>query len=293
MLLIVHGGARDSKPGKDVLKKLTDSLSSGYNILSNGGTAVDAVVNSITVLEDSGLFNAGSGGNLQLDGVRRLDASLMDGNDLRAGSVIGIEGIKNPIKLASLIMDLPHVTMTNIGARKIAYAHGLETLPQPDRKPLTVLDELKKEKNDVVRIYREYFSTVGAVSIDHYGNLAAGSSTGGIQAMLPGRVGDTAVIGAGIYAENSAGAVSCTGKGEYIIRLSMAKEICMNLQGMLPLAAALVSLKRILKIGGNSGLIVINKKGQFTIVHTTKYLPAGYVDKKGIVVKEEFKRIML
>jgi len=293
MFLIVHGGARDSKPGKDALKKLTETLSSGYKILSKGGTAIDTVVSSITILEDSGLFNAGSGGNLQLDGVRRLDSSLMEGKDLRAGSVIGIEGIRNPIKLARIIMGLPHVMLTNTGARKIADAHKLEHLPRPDRESLAMLEELKKEKNDVVRIYKEYFSTVGAVVLDSYGNLAAGSSTGGMQAMLPGRVGDTPVIGAGIYAENSAGAVSCTGKGEYIIRLSMAKEMCMNLQRMLPLAAARVSLKRILKIGGNAGVIAINEKGRFTIAHTTKYLPSGYVDKKGIVVKEEFKRIML
>jgi len=293
MLLIVHGGARDNKPGKDVLKKISESLLSGYRILDKGSTALDAVVNSITILEDSGLFNAGSGGNLQLDGVRRLDASLMEGKDLRAGSAIGVQGIRNPIKLARIIMGLPHVMLTDVGARKIADAHNLEPLPQIDRESSAMLEKLKKEKNEVVRIYEEYFSTVGAVALDAYCNLAAGSSTGGMQAMLPGRVGDTPVIGAGIYAENSTGTVSCTGKGEYIIRLSLAKEICMNLQGMLPLKAAQVSLKRILKIGGDAGVIVINEKGQFTIAHTTKYLPSGYVDKNGIVVNEEFKRVVI
>jgi beta-aspartyl-peptidase (threonine type) len=293
MLLIVHGGARNSKPGEDLLKKVYESLLSGYQQLDDGGTALDAVVNSITILEDSGLFNAGSGGNLQLDGVRRLDASLMEGKDLKTGSAIGVQGIRNPIKLARIIMGLPHVMLTNVGAKNIADAHNLEPLPEIDRESSAMLKEFKKEKNEVVQIYKKYFSTVGAVAFDSWGNLAAGSSTGGVQAMLPGRVGDTPVIGAGIYAENSAGAVSCTGRGEYIIRLSLAKEICMNLHGMLPLKAAQVSLKRILKIGGNAGVIVINEKGQFTIAHTTKYLPSGYVNKKGIVVNEKFERVMV
>ncbi len=293
MLLIVHGGAGNRRPAKNALKKLSESLSSGYEILSRDGTALDAVVSSIIILEDSGIFNAGSGGNLQLDGVRRLDASLMGGKDLKAGSVIGIEGIRNPIKLARIVMDLPNIMLTNTGARKIADVHNLEPLPTPDRDSLAMLEELKEEKNEVVRIYKGYFSTVGAVALDIYGNLAAGSSTGGLPAMLPGRVGDTPIIGAGVYAENSTGAVSCTGKGEYIIRLSVAKEICMNLKKMSPHVAAPLSLKRLFKMGGNAGVIVINKKRQFTIAHTTKYLPSGYIDKKGIVVNEAFKRIML
>ena len=286
MLLIVHGGAGNRRPTKNALKKLSESLSSGYEILSSEGTALDAVVKSITILEDSGLFNAGSGGNLQFDGVRRLDASIMNGKDLKTGSVIGVEGIKNPIKLARIIMDLPHVMLTNVGARRIADAHNLEPLPKPDRDSLEILKKIKKKEKEMVRIYKKYFSTVGAVALDKYGNLAAGSSTGGIAAMLPGRVGDTPVIGAGTYAENSFGAVSCTGKGEFIIRLSLAKEICMKLKRMSPLKAAQFSLKRLSKIGGKAGVIVINKKGQLTMLHSTKYMASGYVSEKGIVVKE-------
>ncbi|MCL5062693.1 MAG: isoaspartyl peptidase/L-asparaginase family protein [Nitrospiraceae bacterium] len=286
MLLIVHGGAGERKPTGKALKKLSVSLSSGYEILDNSGTALDAVVKSISILEDSGLFNAGSGGNLQFDGVRRLDASLIEGRDLKTGSVIGIEGIKNPIKLTRIIMDLPHVMLTNVGAKKIADAHNLEPLPKPDRDSLEILKKIKKKEKEMVRIYKKYFSTVGAVALDKYGNLAAGSSTGGIAAMLPGRVGDTPIIGAGTYAENSFGAVSCTGKGEFIIRLSLAKEICMNLKRMSPLKAAQFSLKRLSKIGGKAGVIVINKKGRFAILHSTKYMASGYVNEKGIVVKE-------
>jgi len=291
MLLIVHGGAGERRATKIALKKLSESLSSGYEILKNNGTAIDSVVRSITILEDSGLFNAGSGGNLQLDGVRRLDASLMDGRNLKTGSVIGVEGIKNPIKLTRILMDMPHVMMTNIGAKKIAYANKLEPLPKPDKKSLETLEKIMRKEKEITRIHKEYFSTVGAVAIDKYGNLAAGTSTGGITAMLPGRVGDTPIIGAGTYAENSLGAVSCTGRGEYIIRLSLAKEICMNLKNMSPLMAAQLSLKRLSKIGGKAGVIVINKKGQFVILHSTRYMATGSVNEKGIVVKMSFNKI--
>lgn len=291
MLLVVHGGAGERMPDKNKLKKLSESLSSGYAILLNGGTAVDAVIESIMVLENSGFFNAGAGGNLQLDGVRRLDASLMEGKHLRAGSVIGLEGIKNPIKAAQLIMDSPHVMLTNIGAKKIADAHCLDPLTKIDKKSLEQLEKIKKREECVVDIFRNYFSTVGAVALDRHGNLAAGASTGGIPAMFPGRVGDTPIIGAGVYAENSTGAVSCSGIGENIIRLSLSKEICMNLKSMSPYKAAVSSLKRLVKIEGEAGVILINNKGQFAILHTTQYMASGYANKKGIVVKKEFKRI--
>lgn len=153
--MIVHGGAGERKPTGKALKKLSVSLSSGYEILDNSGTALDAVVKSISILEDSGLFNAGSGGNLQFDGVRRLDASLIEGRDLKTGSVIGIEGIKNPIKLTRIIMDLPHVMLTNVGAKKIADAHNLEPLPKPDRDSLEILKKIKGKEKEMVRIYKE------------------------------------------------------------------------------------------------------------------------------------------
>jgi len=293
MLLVVHGGAGDKKPRKNALRKISESLLYGYEILSNGGPAIDAVVKSIKVLEDSGIFNAGAGGNLQLDGIRRLDASIMDGKSLKAASVVGLEGIRNPIEAARIIMDLPHVMLTNIGAKKIADANNLEPLPEPDEKLLEKFRRIRKKEKSLYEIYKKYFSTVGAVSLDSYGNLAAGASTGGIIAMLPGRVGDTPIIGAGIYAENPLGAVSCTGIGESIIRLSLAKEITMNLKNMSSVRAAQLSLKRLQRIGGEGGVIVLNKKGVFTIMHTTEYMAAGYADNWRIFVKESFSRVNL
>ncbi len=291
MILIVHGGAGSRRPTGRSLKKITESLEKGYKILEGGGPALNAVVESIAILEDSGLFNAGAGGNLQFDGVRRLDASLMEGTTQKVGAVIGIEGVRNPIRLARIIMDLPNVMLTNAGARKVARAHRLAGLSQPDEKALGRLEKESQKQKKILRIYEDLFSTVGAVASDGKGTLAAGSSTGGVRAMLPGRVGDTPIIGAGVYAENPTGAVACTGKGECILRLCLAKEICMNMKEMGPLKAARLSLVRLLAIEGRGGVIAINRKGDFTLLHSSPYLAAGYMNEKGLVVKEVFKRL--
>jgi beta-aspartyl-peptidase (threonine type) len=217
MILIVHGGAGQKKPSRASLKSIEDALMAGYEVLKRGDTALDAVVRAVRIMEDSGHFNAGAGSVLQLDGVRRLDASVMEGAALQAGAVIGLEGIRNPIEAARRVMETQHVMLTNLGAQRIA--KGLPPLPRPEEKTLARLERLKKKENETVQLYKEHFSTVGAVALDRYGNLAAGTSTGGTQIMLPGRVGDSPVIGAGTYAENATGAVSCTGTGEHIIRL--------------------------------------------------------------------------
>jgi beta-aspartyl-peptidase (threonine type) len=288
MIILVHGGAGNKKPSKAALSKLSDALSSGFDIMGRGGSALDAVTGSIKILEDSGLFNAGAGGNLQFDGVRRLDASLMEGKSLRAGSVIGIEDIRNPILAAMHVMDLPNVILTNTGARRIAVAKGLALLPKPDSDSLRKLERMRKKEKELNNLYKQFFSTVGAVAFDRYGNAAAGASTGGTPAMLPGRVGDTPIIGAGTYAENSLGAVACTGTGEYIVRLVLAKEICVNLHEMSPHGASLVSLKRLIRLGGQAGIICLNGKGKFVIMHTTRYMPSGYAVRGRVIVKEAF-----
>jgi beta-aspartyl-peptidase (threonine type) len=293
MIILVHGGAGNKKPSKRALSKLSEALSSGFDILKKGGSALVAVTESIKILEDSGLFNAGLGGNLQFDGVRRLDASLMDGKSLKVGSVIGIEGIRNPILAARHVMDLPNVMLTNTGARKIAVANGLAKVAKADPDSLRKLEYIRKKEKKLNNLYRQSFSTVGAVALDSYGNLATGASTGGTPAMLPGRVGDTPIIGAGTYAENSLGAVACTGTGEYIIRLAMAKEICMNLHEMSPRKAAIVSLKRLIRLGGQAGVICLNGKGKFVIMHTTGYMASGYAAHGHITVKERFDNSLL
>ncbi len=291
MILLVHGGAGRKKPTNRALKKLCESLSYGYSILKNGGTALDAVTEAIRFLEDSGIFNAGLGANLQTDGVRRLDASVMEGRNLQAGSVIGLEEIRNPVVAARVVMNLPNIMLTNIGAQKISAKENIPILPSVGKKDMEMLHKNLQKEKVFLQSYGRYFSTVGAVAVDVHGDFAAGASTGGIRAMLPGRVGDTPIIGAGIYAENSLGAVSCTGVGEYIIRLSLAKEICMNLRDKPPYKAASQPLKRLVKLGGQAGIILINRKGFFTILHTTEYMVSGYANNKGIVVEEAFKKI--
>ncbi len=286
MLLAVHCGAGDRKPTKKHLKTLGCALKIGYKKLIEGAKALDAVVAAIAILEDSGIFNAGAGGTLQMDGARRLDASLMDGSDLNAGSVIGLEGMRNPIKAARLVMDLPHVMLTNLGAHKIALAHHLEPLETPSAKIMAKLEKIRRTDTETGELYKRYFSTVGAVARDSERNVAAGASTGGIVAMLPGRVGDTPIIGAGVYADTRFGAVSCTGTGEHIIRMCLAKEICMNIRNMPPRAAARHSLKNIVSIGGNAGIILLTEDGGAVIMHTTPYMASGYVTKRGCFVWE-------
>jgi beta-aspartyl-peptidase (threonine type) len=283
MLLAIHGGAGDRRPTKKHLKTLGAALTIGYKKLIEGAKALDAVVAAISVLEDSGIFNAGAGGLMQMDGVRRLDASLMSGCELKAGSVIGLEGIRNPIKAARLVMDLPHVMLTNLGAQRIAMAHHLEPLERPSDEALAKLERIRRTDAIAGDIYERYFSTVGAVARDSEGNLAAGASTGGARAMLPGRVGDTPIIGAGVYADRF-GAVSCTGTGEQILRVGLAKEVCMNIRNMPSRAAARLSFKNIISIGGSAGIILITGKRGAVIMHTTDYMASGYIDKRGYTV---------
>lgn len=289
MLIIAHGGAGAKRPAKKALKKLEESLQAGFKILKDGGSALKAVVEAIDILEDSGLFNAGRGGNLQLDGKRRLDASLMEGRTLKAGAVIGLQGFRNPIRAAEVIMDSPHRILTNEGARVIAMAHGLKRLPPPDHADLERLRR-KIKKGAALDAYKKYFSTVGAVALDKGGNVAAGSSTGGVSTMLPGRVGDTPIIGAGVYADLKT-AVSCTGKGEEIIRVALAKEVSMNMKRKGPEAAARGSLKKIAKLGGDAGLIALDSAGRFTIAHTTGAMASGYAREGGIIVRQGFRVI--
>ena len=283
MLLAIHGGAGHRKPSKKHIDTIKQALSVGYQKMNEGCNALTAVIEAIAVLEDSAIFNAGAGAVMQLDGIRRLDASVMEGFSLKAGSVIGLEGIRNPIRAARLVMDMPHVMLTNTGARPIADANHLAPLGPPSKDEIARMNKIKKSDKQAVKLYRQYFSTVGAVARDREGNLAAGASTGGIRSMLPGRVGDTPIIGAGTYADNKLGAVTCTGTGEHIIRIGLAKEICLNMRHEAPRKAVLSSLKRIVSIGGTAGVICLPVKGGAVILHSTKYMASGYIDNGKIV----------
>ncbi|TKB70793.1 MAG: hypothetical protein E8D52_01490 [Nitrospira sp.] len=268
---------------------LRAALQVGYHFLDRGSSALVAVEQTIRVLERSGLFNAGTGAHLQLDGVRRMDASIMEGDSWRAGAVASIEGIVHPISAARLVMEeTDHVLLVGLMATKFARhfkmeRHRLGTRP----RRLSYGAMLKRIKSG-----RDRHGTVGAVALDRAGIVAAGASTGGIDRMLPGRVGDTPIIGCGVYADNEAGAVSMTGWGESIIRLAVAKSICDLLErGKTPaMAARLVLQKLVARIKGSAGCLVLNPQGRFTIRHSTPHMMAGYWAGRGIpVVNDTFR----
>ncbi|UVT16363.1 MAG: isoaspartyl peptidase/L-asparaginase [Nitrospira sp.] len=267
---------------------LRAALQVGYHVLDRGGSALVAVEQTIRVLERSGLFNAGKGSRLQLDGVRRMDASIMEGDHLRAGAVASIEGVVHPITAARLVIDeTDHVLLVGPLATKFAEHFKIErhrTRATPRRLAYGAMLKLKKSS-------RKQHGTVGAVALDRTGTVAAGASTGGIDLMLPGRVGDTPMIGCGVYADNEAGAVSMTGLGEGIIRLAVAKEMCTRLgHGKTPAAAARLVLKKLVaRINGSAGTLVLKPNGQFAIMHVTPYMAAGWWDGKRIpTVRDRF-----
>lgn len=268
---------------------LRAALQVGYHLLDRGSSALVAVEQTIRVLERSGLFNAGTGAHLQLDGVRRMDASIMEGDSLRAGAVASIEGIVHPIGAASLVMEeTDHVLLVGPMATKFARHFKMERQPFTDKpRRFSYETALRKTTQNWDR-----HGTVGAVALDRSGTVAAGASTGGIDRMLPGRVGDTPIIGCGVYAENETGAVSMTGLGEGIIRLAVAKSICDLLErGKTPaMAARLVLQKLVVRIQGSAGCLVLNPQGRFTICHSTPHMMAGYWAGRGIpVVNDSFR----
>lgn len=268
---------------------LRAALQVGYSWLDRGSSALLAVEQTIRVLERSGLFNAGKGAYLQLDGARRMDASIMEGDGLRAGAVASIEGIVHPITAARLVMDVTdHVLL--VGPMATKFAEHFELEPQKrlaPRRRLSYGSVLKR-----MRTTRNCHGTVGAVALDRTGTIAAGASTGGIDLMLPGRVGDTPIIGCGVYADNDTGAVSMTGWGESIMRLAVAKEICDQLaRGGAPATAArLVLQKLVSRIKGAAGCLVLTPDGRFAIRHSTPRMMAGWWDGKGEpIMKDQFR----
>ncbi|CAG1064846.1 beta-aspartyl-peptidase (threonine type) [uncultured bacterium] len=288
-VLLCHGGAGAKKPTRAALSGLEKVLKKSFKLLDEGSSALDAVSEAVKRMEDSGLYNAGKGANLQLDGVRRLDASIMEGGRLEAGAVIGLEGFSNPVLLARCAMGMTHKVLTNLGGAKIAEAEGLERLGPPAAAALKRLASAMEKGGDALELYRKYFSTVGAVALDSYGNLAAASSTGGVFAMLPGRVGDTPLIGSGVYADNSLGAAACTGRGEDILRLCLAKELCMNMKGRAAEEASRISFKRAASFAFKAGALALDKKGRWSIAHTTEHMPSGVASKDGVDVRERFR----
>lgn len=292
-VILAHGGAGAKIVTPAQLAGLADALAAGHALLRRGSTAAAAVEAAIRVMEGSGLFNAGTGAHLQLDGARRMDASIMEGRSLRAGAVAGIEHIRHPISAARLVMEkTAHVLLAGPHATRFAAHFKLERQTRRPRKPVLPPSQRNAMREAVtatgpqrrmLRLYRKMLGeeTVGAVALDAEGTVAAGSSTGGISFMLPGRVGDSPLIGCGVYADNDAGAVSMTGLGESIIRIAVAKEIADRLAGgASPAAATRLTLKKLVARieGGAAGALVLAPDGRFAIRHTTPTMCAGWWD---------------
>jgi beta-aspartyl-peptidase (threonine type) len=282
---------------------LADALAEGYAVLRCGGPSVEAVEAAIRVLEGSGLFNAGIGSRLQLDGARRMDASVMEGRGLRAGAVAAIQQVRHPITAARLVMEeTDHVLLVGEPATRFARYFKLQPQPPPRRGQRRASREVIRAAGITGRTLRLYeamrlrrtvgLETVGAVALDQSGCLAAGASTGGIALMLPGRVGDTPLIGCGVYADDEAGAVSMTGLGESIIRIAVAKEITDRLAtGASATTAARLALGKLMRrVGGSAGAIVLTPDGRFAIRHTSPRMSAGYWTGSGSpVVRDRFR----
>ena len=290
-LILAHGGAGSRRLTPAQATCLADALVIGYTILAQRGPALIAVECTIGLLEQSGLFNAGRGARRQLDGVQRMDAAIMEGAHLKAGAVASIEGIVHPITAARLVMEhTNHVLLVGPPATRFAQHGQLEQLPmaRSPRRSSGRLPRTSTAAAETIRLYRTMqkskrtqkhrHGTVGAVALDRSGTVAAGASTGGIDSMLPGRVGDSPLIGCGVYADNQSGAVSMTGIGEGIIRLAIAKTICDHLaMGKSPVAAARQVLRMLVsRIRGSAGALVLSPDGRFAIRHVTPHMTAGW-----------------
>lgn len=286
--LAVHGGAgtilRSSMtPEKELAytQALTDALRAGESVLKKGGAALDAVEHAIISLENNPLFNAGKGAVFTNDGKNELDASIMNGKDLMAGAVAGVRNIKNPISLSRAVMEKSeHVLLTGAGAEAFAKSiaaefaddayfftqQRFEQLQQAKESGSVIMDHTQAPANNGPD--EKKFGTVGAVALDVHGNLAAGTSTGGMTNKKFGRAGDSPIIGAGTYANNKTCAISCTGHGEFFLRAVVAYDISclMEYKGLsLKEACDVVVMDKLVKLGGEGGLIALDAKGNIEL----------------------------
>src|SRR5438094_1934112 len=307
--LVVHGGAgtisrseMTPQREREYRAGLERALTAGYEILKRGGSSLDATEAAVRMLEDDPHFNAGKGSVFTSAGTNEMDASIMDGGTLKAGAVASVRHVKNPIGLARLVMEKsPHVMLDCAGAEAFAKENGIELVDEKyffTQERWDALQKIKEaEKHGGIGGKKFFISedgrhgTVGAVALDKEGNLAAATSTGGMDNKLPGRIGDTPVIGAGTYANNQTCAVSWTGDGEYFIRAGAAHEVStlMEYRGMKLREAAQTALDAVKKLGGSGGLIAIDKNGAVALPFTTNGMYRGYVDPDGKFVVEIYK----
>jgi beta-aspartyl-peptidase (threonine type) len=290
----VHGGAgaisherMSSELGARYRAGLSAALESGYRLLEDGASSLDAVTAAVRVLEDDALFNAGRGAALTREGRAELDASIMDGRQQRAGAVASVRHIKNPIDLARRVMEKSrHVLITGEGAEEFALQEGMTLVANdyfrtPERK-----EQLRRQlEGESVSELVPAQGTVGAVALDARGDLAAATSTGGMTLKRQGRVGDSAIVGAGTYAKNGVCAVSATGHGEYFIRAVAAYHVCVSLEyrGLsLSQAVREVLHEKIRALGGEGGIIAIDAHGHIVMDFTSQTMFRAARDSSGL-----------
>jgi beta-aspartyl-peptidase (threonine type) len=293
--MVIHGGAGNIVQ-EDMLDEreqayraaLTEALGVGYEILQHGGEALDAVEAVIVMMEDSPLFNSGKGAVFNSEGQHELDASIMDGSTLQAGAVTGVRKVKNPIRLARLVMEeSKHVLLAGEGAERFGSEQDIDFVPEDyfyTQRRWESLQRARQREEDK-------HGTVGAVALDQAGNLAAGTSTGGMTNKRFGRIGDSPIIGAGTYADNQTCAVSCTGHGEYFIRAAIAYDISARMAysgNTLSQAAHDVIEGKLTDMGGTGGAIAIDKNGYIAMPFNTQGMYRGYVDQHGKITVEMY-----
>lgn len=290
--IVIHGGAgvitrASMTPEKEKLYRdaMNTAIEKGYEVLMKGGSSTEAVVEVISFLEDSPLFNAGKGSVFTSEGKNEMDASIMEGQALMAGAVSGVTTIRNPIKAAYAVMTKSeHVFLSGRGAEDFAKLHGLDIV-----HPSYFFDSTRyqqwqrvrsKDRSFLSEDFRDHkFGTVGCVALDRKGNISAGTSTGGMTNKRFGRIGDSPVIGAGTYARNETCGISATGHGEFFIRLAVAHDISAiveNTDATLEEAADKVINKKLAVLGGTGGVIGLNRDGEIIMTFNTEGMFRGY-----------------
>ncbi len=294
-VLLIHGGAW-AMPDDAIAAHehgIANALTAGYELLERGATAVDAVEAAVAVMEDDETFDAGRGSFLTQDGRVQMDALLMNGKNLRTGGVACVERLRNPIRAARLVLDQsPHVYFVGAGAERFARQHGMALCDNMDLVIRREQERLyKAQADELAGLPDETFSgsldshdTVGAVALDAYGNLAAGTSTGGTLNKAPGRVGDSSLIGCGCYADNLSAAVSLTGWGEPIMKLVLGKwAVDRVAAGASPDEAAHQAIAYLYnRLGGHGGIILLGPDGRLGVAHNTPRMAWGLQTPKGV-----------
>ena len=281
--IVIHGGAGWSRnQTEEKLKSIEDglkrALDEGFAILESGGTSLDAVEAAVVILEDDVTFNAGKGSVYTAEEKQEMDASIMTGELQNAGAVASVSTIKNPIKLARYVMEkTEHVLIVGQGAEKVAIKGGLEVVDPSYFYSKEKLDRVRRQKT------KDELSTVGAVAIDKEGNISAATSTGGRSNKLPGRVGDSPIIGAGTWAQNNLCGVSGTGHGEYFMRFNVAREICARIDylGLTADQASNQVINELSEMGIEGGVIVMDKEGSASMIFNTDGMARAYKNSNG------------